>query len=192
MRLMLRVSDNGAVLRITSLDSQAGAVALACFPAVVALVAGVVVFGAPVGSRAYTYRSVSAVVMVLAAVAAVWSFVRAARVATELSPEGIVVRNPWRTYRLSWNNVAWFGNGLVHHGEAGFAWVLAIGRTTPARAVCCHSTAPTKRCSQTEIRAAIQPFALSHAVPERFDDSSVTVAPGLAWLYDKLRIRRKH
>jgi hypothetical protein len=192
MRLMLRVSENGAVVRITSADARALAAAGACLPAVIAIVAGVVVFGAPAGSAAYAYRPVSAVVMVPAAVVALLGFVRAARVATELSPEGVVVRNPWRTYRMSWNNVAWFGNGLLSQGEAGFKWVLAIGRPTPARAVCCHSAAPTKRASQTEIRAAIQPFAVSHAVPERFDDSSVTVAPGLTWLYDKLRIRRKH
>jgi hypothetical protein len=157
-----------------------------------ALGAGAVVFGAQAGSEAYTYRPVAAVVLPISVVVALWGFLRAARVATVLSPEGVVVRNPWRTYRMGWNNVAWFGNGLVHQGEAGFAWALAIGRTTPAPAVCCHSTAPTKRCSMTEIREAIQPFALSHAVPERFDDSSVTVAPGQTWLYDKLRIRGKH
>jgi hypothetical protein len=185
---MIRVSEHGSALRITSGDSRALAAALACLPAVLALLAGVGVFGSGAGSN----RPVIAVAMVVFAVVAVWSFVRAARVSTELSPEGVVVRNAWRTYRVAWDNVAWFGNGLVHQGEAGFAWTLAIGRTTPARAICCRSTAPTKRCSKAEILEAIQPFALSHAVLERFDDSDVTVAPGQTWLYDKLRIRRKH
>src|SRR5262249_2103078 len=150
----------------------------ACLPAVVAIIAGGVVFGAPSGSDAYTYRPVAAGVLPISVVVALWGFLRAARVATELSPEGVVVRNPWGTYRIDWSNVAWFGNGLVHHAEAGFKWALAIGVATPSHTICCQSTAPTKRCSKFEIREAIQPFALSHAVPERFDDSSVTVAPG--------------
>jgi hypothetical protein len=156
-----------------------------------ALAAGVVVFGAHAGSDAYRYRPVAAVAMVLFAVAALWGFIRAARVATEFGPEGVVVRNPWRTHRIAWGNVAWFGNGTVHRGEAGFTWALAIGIATPTRAICCHSTAPTKRCGVGEIKEAIQAFAAAHAIPERFDDSATTVAPGQTWLYDRFRLRRK-
>jgi hypothetical protein len=42
-----------------------------------------------------------------------------------------------------------------------------------------------------EVRKAIQPFAIAHEIPERFDDPRTTVAPGTSWLYDKLKLGRK-
>jgi hypothetical protein len=189
---MIRDSEHGQALRITSFDSRALAAAGACGPAVLAIVAGVFVFGPHTGSDAYRYRPLAAVALVLFAVAASWGVVRAARVSTEFGPEGVVVRNPWRTTRIAWDNVAWFGNGTVHQGEAGNSWALAIGIATPTRSICCHSTAPTKRCGMGEIKTAIQPLAAAHGIPERFNDSATTVAPGQTWLYDKLRLRRKH
>jgi hypothetical protein len=113
-------------------------------------------------------------------------------VATEFGPEEIVVRNPWRTYRIAWSNVAWFGNGTVWQGGGGFAWALAIGIATPAHAICCESTAPTKRFGMGEVKKAIHTFSVAYAVPERFDESRTAVAPGTSWLYDKLRLRGKH
>jgi hypothetical protein len=131
--------------------------------------------------------------MVVAAVAAVWGFVRAARVPTEFGPEGIVVRNRWRTYRIAWSNVAWFGNGTVHGGEGRhpWTWALAVGIASPPRSICCQSTMETKRFGMGEVRQAIQPFAIAHAIPERFEDPPTTVAPGTSWLYDKLNLGRK-
>jgi hypothetical protein len=137
-------------------------------------------------------RPVVGVVSIAAVIVGAWFFRRSARLSTVFTSEGIVVCNPFRTYRVDWGNVAWFGNGTFNQGEAGIQWVLAIGTTMPERTICCVSTVPRNRypSDRASIMNVVQPLAASRGIPVRFDDPRSATAPGLTRLYSKLGLAR--
>ena len=196
---MIRTSEDGSVVRIVNVEQRVlhivvGTVGLLLVDAavVVALVIGVgaILSGAGLTGHHsnFSLYALVAVLLVVCAASVLWSIWRGARLCTELGPSGIVVRNPYRTYRIGWEQVLWFGNGAWHagEGEGGPDWVLAIGTSASKRAICCRSTTPTKRNSGLAIIETVQQIATAHAIPFRSARERAAVAPGLTWLYDKL------
>jgi hypothetical protein len=198
----IRRSEDASVLRIVSYPQRLMQVfvgtllvllldvflVIACL-IVLALAAAVMdSFGATSHSASLILRSFAFVLLSVCVVPVVWNVWRGARLSTEFRPEGIVVRNPYRTYRIDWEQVSWFGNGRWTEGEGGFVWVLAIGTDAPWGAICCRSTSAGRRDSDPSIVDAIRQVAVVHSIPDRFADEHSVLASGLLnRLHDKFR-----
>ena len=112
---------------------------------------------------------------VLGTAAGAWAAARGWRIALLAEPDHLIVRNHFRTYRLSWDDIAEFRDGRMSGGQAGVMWALRI-RLTDGRTVTSQATGRV-RAARPSTAEAIVAIARQHGIAESLTGHPAPPAP---------------